>query len=123
MGRPAKTLTGDEAAKLEALASFLNQDQIADYLGIARNTLAAIMKRDPEILARYKKGKVSATVDIAQSLIQKARDGDTACQIFYLKTQAGWREKDRPEDDDANAEPVTFGVREAKGQVRVTKPE
>ena len=28
----------------------------------------------------------------------KARGGDTTCSIFYLKTQAGWRETDRLKD-------------------------
>jgi len=81
------------------------------------------MEREPDISARYKRGKVSAIIDIAQSLIQKARDGDTTSQIFFLKTQAGWREKDRPEDADEAAAPVNFAVKEAKGQVRVTRPE
>ncbi len=34
---------------------------------------------------------------MANGLLQKARTGDTASSIFYLKTQAGWRETDRTE--------------------------
>jgi hypothetical protein len=30
---------------------------------------------------------------IGGNLIKKAMDGDTASMIFYLKTQAGWRDK------------------------------
>jgi hypothetical protein len=34
---------------------------------------------------------------VAQNLIQKARSGDLGAQIFYLKTQAGWKETQRVE--------------------------
>lgn len=51
-----------------------------------------MMARDEEIAARYKRGKAKAVGAIAQGLIGKARGGDTASMIFFLKTQAGWRE-------------------------------
>ncbi len=92
-GRPAITLTDEQRAEMETLASVLNQDQIADYFGITRPTLAALMERDEDISLRYKRGKAKAIGKIAQSLVQKARAGDTTAMIFYLKTQAGWREK------------------------------
>ena len=41
---------------------------------------------------QYKKGKARAIGTVAKGLLQKARDGDTASTIFYLKTQAGWKE-------------------------------
>ena len=87
-----KTLTEAQRAEVETLAAVLNAEQIADYFGIGRTTLFALMDRDPDIAERYKRGKARAIGAIAQSLISKARGGDTACMIFYLKTQAGWRE-------------------------------
>lgn len=97
MGRKPKELTADQTAQVEALAAYLSQDQIADYLGIARTTFAAMMEREPEISVRYKRGKAAAISSVATGLLQKARDGDTASAIFYLKTQAGWRETDKTE--------------------------
>lgn len=93
MGRPPITLTRDQVREVETLAALLSQDQIADYLGIARNTFRAICDRDPEVLDRYKRGKAKAIAHVANGLLQKARAGDTTSAIFYLKTQAGWREK------------------------------
>ena len=87
-----KTLTEAQRAEVETLASVLNAEQMADYFGIGRTTLFAMMDRDPDIAERYKRGKARAIGAIAQSLIQKARSGNVACMIFYLKTQAGWRE-------------------------------
>ena len=91
-GRPRKTLTEDQRAQVEALAAYLSQDQIADYFGITRPTFAAMIERDADISLRYKRGKAKAIGAVAQGLLQKARGGDTASTIFYLKTQAGWRE-------------------------------
>ncbi|MBL9045973.1 MAG: hypothetical protein JNK34_01495 [Tabrizicola sp.] len=65
---------------------------MADYFGIGRRIFYAMMERDEDIAARYKRGKAKAIGVIAQGLINKARGGDTASMIFFLKTQAGWRE-------------------------------
>ena len=92
MGRKPKELTEEQTVQVEALAAYLSQDQIADYFGITRPTFAAMIDRDPEIALRYKRGKAKAIGTVAQGLLQKARAGDTTSAIFYLKTQAGWRE-------------------------------
>jgi len=92
MGRPPVTLSPDQVREVETLAALLSQEQIADYFGIARNTFRAICERDPEVLARYKRGKAKAIAHVANGLLQKARSGCTTSSIFYLKTQAGWRE-------------------------------
>jgi IS30 family transposase len=94
-GRKPKTLTDEQRAQVEALAAYLTQEQIADYFGIARNTFLAMMERDENISERYKRGKARAIGAVAQSLIQQARDGDKVAAMFYLKTQAGWRETNR----------------------------
>jgi hypothetical protein len=91
-GRKPKTLTDEQMSQVEALAAYLSQDQIADYLGTTRPTFAAMVARDADISLRYKRGKAKAIGIVAQGLLQKARDGDTTSAIFYLKTQAGWRE-------------------------------
>lgn len=92
MAGVCKTLSDAQRAEVETLAAVLTAAQMADYFGIGRTTLFAMMEREPDIAERYKKGKARAIGAIAQSLIAKARGGDTASMIFYLKTQAGWRE-------------------------------
>jgi len=91
-GRPAKTLNEEQRAQVEALSAYLTAEQIADYFGIGRTTFFAMMDREPDISERYKRGKAKAVGAVAQNLIKKAREGDNACMMFYLKTQAGWRE-------------------------------
>jgi len=92
MARPTKTLTTTQIAEVETLAAVLTTGQIADYFGIGRTTFFSLMERNPEIAERYKRGKAKAIGAIAQGLIAKARGGDTTSMIFFLKTQAGWRE-------------------------------
>lgn len=96
------TLTEAQKAEVETLAAVLTAEQVADYFGIGRRTFYSMMQRDEEIAARYKRGKAKAIGVIAQGLINKARGGDTASMIFFLKTQAGWRETSQIEHMLAN---------------------
>lgn len=97
--KPPKVLDDKQIEQLEALASFLTIQQIADYFMIAPRTFQRIIDRQPEAMARYKKGKSNAILSIANSLLTNARNGDTTAQIFYLKTQAGWSDKLSSSDD------------------------
>ena len=97
MARAPMTLTDAQKAEVETLAAVLTAEQVADYFGIGRRTFYSMMQRDEEIAARYKKGKARAIGAIAQGLINKARSGDTTSMIFFLKTQAGWRETSKIE--------------------------
>ena len=97
MGRKAKTLTDKQRREVETLGAVLPVEQIAAYFGMGKTTFYAMMEREPDISERYKRGKAKAIRDVAGGLLQKARSGDTASAIFYLKTQAGWRETDRME--------------------------
>lgn len=104
MPRPFITLTEDQVREVETLAALLSQDQIADYFGIGRTTFYEMMKREPEVAERYKRGKAKAIAHVANGLLQKARAGDTTSAIFYLKTQAFWRETTRVEHADASGQ-------------------
>ena len=106
MARPTKVLRPDQVAEVETLAAVLTAEQLADYFGIGRTTFFAIMERQPDIAERYKRGKAKAVGAIAQSLITKARAGDTASMIFFLKTQGGWRETASIEHSGPNGAPL-----------------
>lgn len=91
-GRPRKSLSEDDIIQVESLASVLSSEQIADYFGICRTTFYEIMKNNTEVSERYKRGRAKAIGSVAKSLLTKAQSGDTPSMIFYLKTQAGWKE-------------------------------
>ena len=114
MGRKAPELAPAQKLEIETLAAVLSTEQIADYLGISRRTFHAMMERDEEIAARYKKAKAKAIGAIAQGLITKARNGDTVSMIFYLKTQGGWREKSDVEMSGPGGLPIIVDSAKSK---------
>ena len=119
MGRKPKELTEEQTVQVEALAAYLTQDQIADYFGMTRPTFAAMIERNEDISLRYQRGKAKAIGAVAQNLIKKAREGDNACMMFYLKTQAGWRETNQVDHTSSDGSMSLSGLFEsiaAKGK-------
>jgi len=102
MGRSTLTLTPDQIIQMEALSVYLSLDQISDYFGICRKTLGRMRKDDESIDTLYKKGKSKGIAKVAQSIVNSAIKGNTSAQIFYLKTQAGWRETEESKQDRTN---------------------
>ena len=109
-GRPQIELTAEQKSELKTLSKVLNAEQIADYFGISRTTFFEIKNRDEEVAVLYKKGKSEAVASIAAGLLKKAQGGDLGAQIFYLKTQAGWKEKSAVEhtSPDESMKPTTI---------------
>tara|TARA_R110002153_G_scaffold217590_1_gene370107 strand:+ start:7708 stop:8106 length:399 start_codon:yes stop_codon:yes gene_type:complete len=91
-GRKPIVLTEKQIIEVEALAGYLNMQQISDYLGIDDDTFKNIRKRQVEVDSSYKKGRAKAIGGVGGNLLMKAINGDTTSQIFYLKTQAGWKD-------------------------------
>ena len=91
-GRPPVVLDADQVRQVETLASVLSKAQLADYFGICENTFREIEKRQPEISEAYKRGRGKAIAGVGSNLISQARNGNVSAAIFYLKTQAGWKE-------------------------------
>lgn len=111
-GQPPHVFTPEQVIEVGALAAVLSQEQIADYFGIARNTFTAICERQPEVLEQYKKGKARAIGTVAKGLVKQAMDGNTSAAMFYLKTQAGWRETSVQEHTGANGKPLIPSAKE-----------
>ena len=91
-GPPTRVLSEDEINQVEKLAALLSIEHLADYLGVGKTTFYAIMERQPEVAERYKEGKAKAIAGVSKALLTAALNGDAVRQMFYLKTQAGWKE-------------------------------
>ena len=63
------------------------QDVIADILGIDGKTLTKYYREELD------QATARANAAVGGALFNKAKSGDTAAMIFWMKTRAGWREK------------------------------
>lgn len=71
--------------------------QLHTMVGTRQETIASIIGIDPKTLRKYYReeldqSKAKANATIGGALFNKAKSGDTAAMIFWMKTQAGWRE-------------------------------
>jgi len=94
-GRPPRVFSEEEVAQVEALAAVTSKKQMADYFGISETTLREVEGRQPEVSIAYQKGRAKAIAKMGSSLIQNGLKGNVTAQIFYMKTQAGWRETEQ----------------------------
>jgi hypothetical protein len=69
---------------------------IADMLGIDDKTLRKHYREELD------QSLSKANAQIGGALFNKAKGGDTAAMIFWMKTQAGWREKVVVQGDPEN---------------------
>jgi hypothetical protein len=84
-GPTPKTL---DIARVESVAAMGGtNDQIAEALGVAKRTLDAIRKRQPEVDEAVQRGKDKADLQVVAALYKKAMAGDTTAMIFWLKNR------------------------------------
>ena len=91
-GRPPVVFDEAQTAQVEALAAVLSKGQMADYFNISEPTLKQVEQRQPEVSLAYKRGRAKAIQGVGSNLIAQAANGNVSAMVFYLKTQAGWRE-------------------------------
>lgn len=86
-GRKPWQPTDEDRKRIRLLAGLgLTQDQVALVMGKCTDTLAKHCREDLDA------GRAETIAKVAGNLVKKALAGDTTSAIFYLKTQAGWRE-------------------------------
>lgn len=104
--------------EVEALAANgLTQQQIADSLGISVSTIESRLRENEEFKDAIKRGKSKGIAMIANQLFKKAKSGDTTSMIFFLKTQAGWKETQAVEAKVNLVDEVTSLMKEISDEV------
>ena len=72
--------------------------QLHATIGTRHDTIADIIGIDAKTLRKHYRDELDqsmakANAQIGGALFNKAKGGDTAAMIFWMKTRAGWREK------------------------------
>jgi hypothetical protein len=85
-------------------------DQVAAILGISLATLIKYYESDIRL------GRAKASAEIADSLFNKAKNGDTAALIWWTKAQMKWTETQRHENTGSDGGPVEIVIKWSEGK-------
>lgn len=89
--------------QVESLAANgLTDEQIASALGISRTTLASRKRENEQFVQAIKRGKAKGIALVTNKLMESIKGGNMTGMIFFLKTQAGWKETTVQEHTGAN---------------------
>ncbi len=98
----AHQVTTESVAQVERLAKLgISQEQIALFMGMSKQTLSKYYK---DIMAIVRIDNICQVAETAFSMAVSGKH--PAMTMFYLKTQARWRETDHA-DDSMSKEPIT----------------
>jgi len=98
--------------------------QLHAVIGTRHENIARIIGIDVKTLYKYYRdeldlGKDKANASIGGALFNKAKNGDTQAQIFWMKTQARWRTVEDhnhvSEDGSMTPKPTTIVVKAPDG--------
>ena len=94
-GPKPRLITKELLNQLERLAARgLSQKQVCHSLGFSESWWHDQKHRSPELQESYEKGATQGVLEIADSLFEAARSGNTTAQLFFLKCRSPteWRD-------------------------------
>lgn len=77
----------------------LTDEQIADNLGISKDTFYSYKKKYSDFSDALKKGKEVVDYEVENALLQNALNGNITAQIFWLKNRKPDKWKDKIESN------------------------
>ncbi|MBV6739920.1 DNA-packaging protein [Lactobacillus gasseri CECT 5714] len=98
----------------------LTDEQIANNIGIRRETLWDWQRKYPNIANALKRGKEDVNFAVENALLRKALSGNTTAMIFFLKNN--WRDKYNDSQlSKEERELVLANIRKANADARIKK--
>ena len=104
-GRPRHLIlatTQNEVYELSKVGT--RYEDIATVLGFSEDTLTKYYRNELD------KVRIESNAIIAGTLFEKAKQGDTASMMFWLKTRAQWSEKNTTELTGEGGAPINIKV-------------
>ena len=96
----------------------LTDEQIANNIGIRRETLWDWQRKYPNIANALKRGKEDVNFAVENALLRKALSGNTTAMIFFLKNN--WRDKYNDSQlSKEERELVLANIRKANADARI----
>jgi len=94
-------------AELESMASrHCTDEEIADYYGCTKDTIAKRKRDDPEFRAAYIKGKATGKISLRSLLWKSASEGNVTAQIWMSKQHLGMRDLTALEHSGPHGQPI-----------------
>lgn len=104
-GRPRHLILATTQTDVYELSKVgTRHEDIAVLLGFSEDTLTKYYRKELD------KGRIEANAAVAGTLYEKAKQGDTASMMFWLKTRAGWSEKNTTELTGEGGAPINIKV-------------
>lgn len=101
--------TEKEIEQIKTMAGLgLTIKEIALVLNVSSRTIDRRIEDNEEVAIAYKTGRAEAKIKVTEKLFEKIMSGHSASIFFYLKTQCGWRETDRTEDESPNQQVIFY---------------
>lgn len=92
---------------------------IQNYYGISSHTWKNRCNENEELRRSFLRGKAKQIVHVSGKLIEQINAGSTQATIFYLKTQAQWRDESLQEDKEKEIPSVNINVNDPIEAVKV----
>ena len=114
MGRPSIQRDPKLAEQIQAMRQYgTSLEDVSRAIGISVPTLKKLYPGELE------KGVALANVAVGKKLFERCMAGDVVALIFWAKTQMGWREKDKKDNnpEDNTGKIIGAAIREAMRSV------
>ena len=92
----------------------LTYKQCANALGVSDDTMARRRKEEPDLEQACLEGKAVGVQKITNALFKAGMGGNVTAMIFYLKNQAGWKDRVEGFDGDITKTYVIMGSQPAE---------
>lgn len=116
MGRPSpyRPEYDEQARKLCLLGA--TDMEMATFFEVTEPTIQAWKKAHPNFFISIKAGREVADMNVVQTLYEKAMNGDTTAQIFWMKNRRSKNWRDRQPDEDVKTQPINVTIKNFTGK-------